>query len=267
MDKQLYFLAGVHRSGNTLLSSILNQHPDIYSSPLGPMCEYMWLVHSSNHESTVINTYDYRKKQLISNMHRSYYADVKKPVIIDREKNWGHPENLKMLKAYLPEKPKIIYTTRPIAEVLASLIAINKYSIEKEIAVYNWKFDSNLSHNDNLCEYLMHPGNQLMRNLEAIASIKDKDNAGIFHVVEYKDITGKSQETMDKIYEFLGVDKFNNDFNNIKKIEEYNDEAAGLAKDLHAIRPTISKGSVVVEDYVSQYIKDKYAYIDNLSKE
>ena len=144
MDKQLYFLAGMHRSGNTLLSSILNQHPDIYSSPLGPMCEYMWLVHNSNHESTKINIYDYRKKQLISNMHRSYYADVDKPIIVDREKNWAHPENLKMLKTYISEQPKIIYTVRPIAEVLASLIAINKNSIVMEMAIFNWNFNNDL---------------------------------------------------------------------------------------------------------------------------
>lgn len=264
MGKKLYFLAGMHRSGNTLLSSILNQHPDIYSSPIGPLCEYMWLVHNSTHESAMINIYDYRKKQLISKMHESYYFDIDKPVVIDRDKNWGHPENLKMLKKYISEQPKIIYTVRPIAEVLASTIVIQKDIIAMELAIDGWKFNNDLSYNDNVCEYLMNPNHQLMRTLEGLYSIKNKDNSGIFHVVEYKDMISAPQETMNKIYEFLSLDKFNNDFNNIKKIEEYDELAGGLVEDMHVIRPTISKSNIVVDDYVSQYIKDKYSYIDNL---
>ena len=33
MQKTFHFMAGIHRSGSTLLSAILNQHPEIYSSP------------------------------------------------------------------------------------------------------------------------------------------------------------------------------------------------------------------------------------------
>jgi len=49
-----------------------------------------------------------------------------------------------MLKTYISEQPKIIYTVRPIAEVLASLIAINKNSIVMEMAIFNWNFNNDL---------------------------------------------------------------------------------------------------------------------------
>ena len=35
--KSIYFLGGLPRSGNTLLSALLNQNPDIYVSPLSPL--------------------------------------------------------------------------------------------------------------------------------------------------------------------------------------------------------------------------------------
>ena len=41
-NKEYLFLSGMYRSGNTLLSSILNQNPEIYSSPLSPLCEHAW---------------------------------------------------------------------------------------------------------------------------------------------------------------------------------------------------------------------------------
>jgi hypothetical protein len=40
--KKYYFLSGMQRSGNTLLSTILSQNPKIYSSKLSPMAQYMW---------------------------------------------------------------------------------------------------------------------------------------------------------------------------------------------------------------------------------
>ena len=39
--KKYYFIAGLHRSGVTLLSSILNQNPRFYSGPLSPVLNIM----------------------------------------------------------------------------------------------------------------------------------------------------------------------------------------------------------------------------------
>ena len=39
--KQFVCLSGLPRTGSTLLSAILNQNPDIYSSPLSPMVQIL----------------------------------------------------------------------------------------------------------------------------------------------------------------------------------------------------------------------------------
>lgn len=261
-NKKFYFLAGIHRSGNTVLSSILNQHPSIYSTPLGPVCDYMWLVHTNDTQMEIMNTFYYRKKQLMSNMMNLYYSDVEKPIIIDREKNWGHPENLNMLKTYVTDNPKIIFTIRPISEVLASTIAINKDPIKNEMKTKEWKYDKNLSENENICEYIMRFDSEISILLSAVESIKNPKNHGVFHIVRYDDLLNKPQETMNSIYNFLDIESFNHDFNNIIKIEEYNDSFLGFSKDLHHVRKKLSRGSVNVNDYVSDYIKQKYSYID-----
>ena len=49
--KDYYFLAGLPRSGNTVLSSILNQNPLIYSSPLSPISEILY-----QYETTIPET-------------------------------------------------------------------------------------------------------------------------------------------------------------------------------------------------------------------
>lgn len=266
MGKTFHYLAGLHRSGNTVLSAILNQHPEIYSAPLGPICEYMWLVHDSFHETTIINTDGYRKTQLISKMMESYYSDVEKPIIIDRDKNWGHPGNVNMLKTHVNKNPKIIYTTRPIAEVIASYIAINTKGILNEMQYFGWPTSNNKSINDNMCDFLMRPDGQFMRSVTAADSINDPENAGMFHIVRYRDLLDSPQKTMDGIYDFLGISSFEHNFYNIQKLETYDDTKAGLPKDLHKVRKTLSKGDVIVDEYVSKSIQEKYAHLDELIK-
>ena len=42
-----YFMAGLPRSGSTLLSALLNQNPDIHSEPSSPLCGMMFNLERS----------------------------------------------------------------------------------------------------------------------------------------------------------------------------------------------------------------------------
>ena len=259
MDKKYYFLAGLPRSGNTLLSSILNQNPEIYSSPLSPVSEHMWQSHLTNNnlEQSLTNQYPQRSNYLISKMLENYYNDVEKPVIFDRDKNWAHPANIDMLNTYLDYKPKIVYTTRPIIEILASLMAIFKDQLVYMMNASEYTVDSDLSRNDNLCDYLMSEHGQVGKLYIAFDSIDYlKDNT--IHIVKYQDLLSTPQETMNGIYDFLEIDRFKHNFTNIKKVDQDNDAAAGHPKDLHKIRRKLGKGDVKVEDYLTPRSIEKY---------
>jgi sulfotransferase len=115
MNKTYHFLAGLPRSGNTLLSAILNQNPDIYSTPLSPLPTFMWEFANSagNMEQTNRNTENQIKAEIfLSSFMDNYYKEVEKPVVIDREKAWGTPANLNIIKQYITPTPKIIFTDR-----------------------------------------------------------------------------------------------------------------------------------------------------------
>ena len=264
MEKTFYFLAGMQRSGNTVLSAILNQHPDVYSSSLGPMCEYLWLVYSASHENYIINTDKHRKAQLMSNMMNSYYSDVKKPIIIDRDKNWAHPSNITMLTEYINTNPKIIYTKRPILEVLASLIFMMKDTYLFDMKTVGWNFNPKISENDNICDYLMNKDSDTVRFLQVINVINNPNTSYMIHLVNYHDLLNTPQETMDGIYNFLGIESFKHNFNNIYQLDAYNDMDAGLPENMHKVRKTLSKSNLDVDMYISDYVREKYSYIDDL---
>lgn len=261
-NKQYYFLAGLFRSGNTLLSSILNQNPNIYSSPINPLCEYLFACHTikNTYQSSLINTFPERSSNMITKMIDEYYFNVDKKIIIDREKNWAHPENIKLILEYIDNNPKIIFTTRPVLESIASQIAIDREkSIFRKMYQDGYLFNENISPNDNIAEFMMSYGSPFNNLLfSALKSIDDPKTSKMIHIVEYENLISDSENTMNKIYDFLEIDNFKHDFNNIKRIENYNESLVGHAEDFHEVRPTLSRSNIKVEDYFSQEIIDRY---------
>lgn len=260
MNKKYYFLAGLHRSGNTLLSSILNQNPEIYSSSIGPLCEYVWQCYKTKttYQSSIINNYPERSDRMISKMIENYYEDITKPIIIEREKNWLHPQNMKIIKEFIEPNPKIIFTTRPILEIMASLISIDIIGLADSMDKSGYVFDTSVSFNDNLCDFLMSDYSELKNTFPAFDSIDDPKNIGMIHIVKYEELINNPEETMNKINDFLEIEKFNYQFTNIQKVEEYKDEDAWLSKQLHNIRPVLGKSDIKIEDYIPSRSIEKY---------
>lgn len=264
MDKVYHFLAGLPRSGNTLLSAILNQNPNIYSTPLSPLPGLMWdylnscdnMEHINRNKENQINA-----EILLSSFFDTFYKDVNKPVIIEREKSWGTPANLDLIKNYVTSTPKIIITVRDILEIIASFIKIDHEYLRINVANSGAFINNYRSFEDSMAEYLMKPNGDIDKTLLSLASAFFPENKGIFHIVEYNDLILKPEETMSGIYKFLELPDYKHDFNNIEKVESDNDEVLGLPKNLHDIRKSLSKSSTST-DILSDYIKHKYSNME-----
>jgi sulfotransferase len=261
MKKTYHFLAGLPRSGNTVLSAIFNQNPDIYSTPLSPLPSFMWEFASAadNMEQLLRNTENKIKSDifLCSFMH-NYYKDVEKPVVIDREKAWGTPANLNIIKKYITSTPKIIFTVRDILEILASFVNLDAQYLKNEAYDKGYYMSNYRSPKDLVCEHLMAPNSDIDKGLLSLASAFHPENAGMFYIVEYNDLVFKPEETMNKIYDFLELPHYKHNFNKIKKIEQDNDEVLGLPKGFHDVREYLSNSSTNI-DILSDYIRHKYS--------
>lgn len=265
--KTYYFLAGLPRSGNTVLSSLLNQNPKIYSSPLSPVCGYMWDLHKSldNRETNFRNDFTLNNISIISKIMDSFYYNVDKPIVFDREKSWGTTGNLEIIKKYITPNPKIIFTVRPILEILASFISLipgNSLSyIDEDMATNNWWYKDYLSRNENRCDYLMRPYGMIDQVMVSFNEIHKLGNENIFHLVEYNNLINNPAKVMNGIYEFLDIKSYEHDFNNIIKLEEDKDSLVGMPKDMHIVRKQLSKVSLPIERILSEYTINKYSGI------
>jgi sulfotransferase len=262
MEKKYYFLAGLPRSGNTVLSSILNQNDKIYCSPLSPISQILWnydqsLQNSENFKMNVNNNIIDVGQGIVNN----YYKNIKKEIIVDREKGWAAPGNLELIKKYINKDPKIIFTVRPTIEILTSFINLldeDSYLDEYMIRC-GWTYKNYLSKNDNRCDFLMRPGGQIDLSLTCLNQVLDLNNKNNFCIIKYDSLIENPQPTMDKIYNFLEISNYKHDFNNIEKTQESFNSELGLPKNLHDIRTKINKISKDPKTVLSNYIIDKYS--------
>lgn len=219
----------------------------------------MWNIYQLKNNPEFIDLDNGRSKNVLSELIKNYYDDVNKPIILDREKNWCHPANINMLNDIFEKKPKIVFTTRPIIEILASFIAIDKQSILKAMKYNEFKYNNDLSENDNICDYTMSPDGEFRRILDGfLYSIDAPENKNIIHIVKYEDLLDKPQDTMDGIYKFLEIDSFRHSFKNIVKVEKNNDAKVGYPKDLHKVRKVLGRSNIRVQEYLSPYAIEKY---------
>lgn len=262
MHKKFYFLGGLPRSGNTLLSALLNQHPEVYVSPLSPLSTMLWTVENmfgyENIQRNQENVFRFHSFQ--SNMAENFYSDINKPIIIDREKDWGFPLNIEIAKRYINEDIKIIVTVRDIAEIMASLyqLAGDRYLDDARRSDLDSMFNY-LDNKEIFCEHLMRPDSNLKRSMMALSSCMLPQFKDMFHIVEYEDLVGNTQDTLDQIYDFIGVDRFSNDLGNILKVEEDRDELVGWPKNTHDVSKQISKSHTNAIDVFGQKIASKYS--------
>jgi len=269
MDKTYHFLAGLPRSGNTLLSAIFNQNPEIYSTPLSPVPTYMFdFARAYTTTEQVLRNDENRLKSeiFLASFLDVYYKNVSKPVIIDREKAWGTPANLEIIKHFVNPKPKIIFTVRDILEIIASFIKMDADYLKREAVEKNNYINHYRSQKDIVCELLMSPNGDIDKSLLSLASAFYPENKGMFHIVEYRDLVSNPEETMNKIYDFLEMPHYSHNFNKIEKLEKDDDEVLGLPKNLHDIKKSLSKSSTDT-DILSDYIKHKYSNMEFWRKE
>jgi hypothetical protein len=252
MTKDIRFLSGIHRSGNTVLASILKQNPDFYLEGLSPLVSLIWETNTfMNVDDISIGSGQVlRTKNFISKISDTFYDYVEQPIIIDRCKTWSTPGNLQMIKEYINPNPKILFTARPLVEVVASLININKKHYLNTFP-NGWNYKQYMSENDNIAECLLESSGSLDTFLLSYDSINDKANKHIIHIIKYSEMLENPQKTIDGVYDFFELDGFRHDFKNIKNEDVYNDTLMGFSKDLHKIRSSVSSSGLKPEDVLS----------------
>lgn len=264
VDKKYFFMAGLPRSGGTLLSAILNQNPDIYVSPQSPLLNILGSAYNQyQSKENKDNDMSYDIYNVLDGIIPLFYESRKEKYIIDRNFSWldGHPYAI--LEKHLKNDIKVICPVRDMLEILASWNRLcendkdNRY--DKEILEQD-KTDRKMADKraDRFMNFIGSVGDinvksTAIENLKRVLYPEFKDN---ILLVEYDDIVGSPIETVNKVYDFLGIDRYSHDLSNIKSDGNYTD-AWGI-KGHHKLKSELVKEeydltSIFSSDTIARY--------------
>ena len=120
--KTYYFLVGAPRSGNTVISSVLNQNRKICLTAQSPLCATLYSLDKGKNEGSVgkiLGNFPDNKSynNIIKNLFDNYYADWEQEIIFDRSP-WGNTSNLKLLEKYFDFEFKFLLIRRSLVRFL-----------------------------------------------------------------------------------------------------------------------------------------------------
>lgn len=246
-------MAGLPRSGSTLLSSILNQNPSIHSGASSPVVSCMHAVANMLQKDELYRAYPKPDQaiKMVFNLIDQFYSDIDRPVVIDKNRAWV--AHVPLIENYIQQKAKIICPVRDIDEILASMIMMIRRNPSNSSLGNNFidapLLKLNLPVNDqNRCNFIAGPQGILGNSLGAIM---DGVRAGFLDrmlFVEYKDLTSNPEQSMRNIYEFLEEPNFNHDFANIENINKENDVDVYGLKDMHHVRKELKANEINPRD-------------------
>jgi sulfotransferase len=228
MSSEIIFLSGLPRTGSTLLTSILSQNPKVHTEGNSALCQLMWDMQVSCWNTQQIQNKPKIVDELLTSIPKTFYDGIEGN-IIDKCRSWTLPANLELIDKYITKSPKIIIMLRPIVDIVKSFVLVRDMN--------GWS---------NPESGLLDDGSEpIMRSFDGIKHAKSIDS-GQFLYLWYDDLVNNPGQTINKVYDFCGWEKFNHQFDNIKNLTPERDDLLGLLG-LHDIRPKLKRREVKVK--------------------
>jgi len=257
MTKRFHFLSGLPRSGSTLLSAILNQDERVYASANSPLLDMLYY-----HEQYWLQSEQGRANpkpdsltNVLRHMPHNFYEDVCRPVVIDKSRAW--PNNVERIRRVFGyDDPRIVCVTRSIPDILASFL---KLIHDQPAGSTNFIDDTTMRmygrvDDEARCEYLMSDAGIVELSMWAMRQGWDRSSdRRHLHVLEYDDLVADPRRSVERVYDFLGMDAPDLDFDNVTNPVEERDEVYGL-EGMHRVRQRVGRVEYEVDrDLVNRY--------------
>ncbi|NAT17884.1 sulfotransferase family protein [Pseudomonas syringae pv. actinidifoliorum] len=253
--QKFHFIAGLPRSGSTLLSAILLQNPRFHagmSSPVGSLFASILGQCSAGSEfSSVINT-DVRRR-LLRGVFESYYADkADKDVVFDTSRGWS--SRLPALMDLFPQS-KMIACVRNVAWVMDSIERLYRANPFENTKLFNDDAERNTVY--SRVETLAQR-NRLVGF--AWASLKEAyygEHADSILLIDYELLSQAPERVIRLVYDFIEEPWFEHDFNNLAYDAPQFDDALGVSG-LHKVKPRVAlepRSTILPPDLFEQYSK------------
>ncbi|MBS0642379.1 MAG: sulfotransferase [Acetobacteraceae bacterium] len=232
MQNGIHFIAGLPRSGSTLLAGILRQNPRFHAgmtSPVGAMYMALQTAMSRRNEAAVFID-DEQRQALLKGLFTSYYEKVHtEKLVFDTNRAWC--TKLPALTRLFPAA-RVICCVRNIGWVMDSVERLLRRNAFELSGMFGYDAGgtvytrvNRMAANDGLVGYA----------LDALREAFFSEHAEKLILVEYQALTRAPQDTLRHLYTMLNEPYFEHDFENVEYAAEDFDVALGT-RGLHTVR-------------------------------
>ena len=252
---RLHFISGLPRAGSTLLAGILRQNPRFHAAMSGPVTGLVAALLNAMgpQNETAVFLDEERRVAVLRAVFEAYYrpqAEAGKAVVFDTSRAWC--ARLPLIRTLFPGA-KVLCCVRNVAWVLDSferLVRRNALSPAKLFATAEerqtvYSRVEALAHRDRVVGFAW----------SALKEAYYGEQSDALLLLDYDILTRRPRETMRLVYEFLGEELFEHDFEAVEYDEPEFDAGLG-APGLHSVRRRVEhvpRRTVLPPDLFERY--------------
>lgn len=257
MDKQIFFQSSLPRAGSTLLQNIIGQNPDFYVTPTSGMLELLFSSMKTYSLSAEFKAQDQTQMRNAwlgycnGGMQGFFNGLTNKPYVVDKSRGWGI--HYDFLSTFV-DSPKIICMVRDIRAIYSSMEKNYRKNPEMDKGIINWNNGQGTT-----IEKRVEYWSQTVPVQLAMTRLKEMIDRGIdkkILFIRFEDLTTNPVDTLDSIYEFLDIPRYQHDFNAIEQITHEDDSVYGAYGD-HTIKKVVKPVPMDYNEILTPLVANK----------
>jgi sulfotransferase len=232
--RKIYQIGGLPRSGSTLLTNILLQNPKAQTTATSSLLELLLQVRDGWNKLEGHSTYpDGQDKWGVIRAILQSYHKTDRPIIFDKNRGWS--THIEFIEKVTGEKVRIIACVRNLEDICTSfekLYRKNRASGEIHSEFSNPKMKTI----DGRISTFTSDEGVIGRPYVSLLDTFQRGLGDRILIFPYEEWTTQPEKWFRKLYEFIEMDYFEHDFNNIVQSIRENDAGYGWGSDLHEIK-------------------------------
>jgi sulfotransferase len=230
MDNGIHFISGLPRSGSTLLAAILKQNTNFHAgmtSPVGSLVAAMLRQMSQDNEAAVFID-DEKREAILRSCFSAFYQQHRAKLVFDTNRMWC--AKLPLLTNLYP-RAKVIACVRQLPWIIDSIeriIRTNKFEPSK---IFGFEVGGTVY---TRFEALGTSHGMVGFPFQALKEAFFGEEADRLMLLTYESLTTNPKRSIREVYDFIGEEPFEHDFENIEFNADEFDARLGTPG-LHAV--------------------------------
>jgi sulfotransferase len=241
MPKTIHFIAGLPRSGSTLLCNVLAQNPRFGVTGSSGVLEVLFNVRNlwdtlGEFRAMEPAASEAAKLRVLRAALDAFHADDPHPVVFDKSRSWL--AHLELAEAVLGRPAKVLVPVRDLRDVLASFELLwRKTSATRQVPAESQHY-LEFQTVEGRCAVWARGDQPVGIAYNRVRDALARGYRDRMHFVRFEQLTRDPAGTLAGVYDFLGEPPFAHDFDHVEQVTWEDDRVHGFVG-LHDIRPRV----------------------------